>query len=673
MFATIGCLGFNLVARIVAGKCPHDTSFWETQRCTPFVSSVPSDIIMVLYIIPFVFIMFTAIKSVSIFALIFSWCLIIGFVTFSIVYNNAWSQIWELYNSAFFIAFTFMVERHKRIAFLRLVEVKEQKMNALNLQKKHMEESASAEQRRLLEVASVTAANERKLRVTETQLLRSLMGNVAHDLKTPLFSIEADVELLQLIFNTIPPQSIQKALASMSMKTSAQNVDLNPSTIFESLWSTSRFMIAAINRCQDYAKTSMNVALVPSQGTIEVYKTMATATRCVRHLLSSDASLVCHPLPSNLCDFIITDGHWLLENMLCLLSNAIKYSSSGTTSLTIELVQEGMEPLGTTVVRLDEDGIPIAPSGSELCSVPNNIASSTMVLVIVEDEGVGVSAEVRQTLFQPFKQAQRLAGGTGLGLFSLCKRVEALGGKCGCMERRDGRPGSLFWFTFPYRSDDTALTNVSSRMQSRKTSNLPNVTMSLSSILETSLSPQGDPPPSAFLTPRTTSSLDEVQPNGASKKILLLDDTPSIIKVVGRLLQTNGHMVDTAINGHQGLEKLKRSYLTKDTTISSDIDSSNACQYIGYDLVLSDLQMPVLDGLEFTKRFRVWEEEQQCILEAQGLPRRNRFLIIGMSANCDEQTKQETVQAGMDHFIGKPFNYVDLEAILECHDIDMLV
>ena len=95
--------------------------------------------------------------------------------------------------------------------------------------------------------------------------------------------------------------------------------------------------------------------------------------------------------------------------------------------------------------------------------------------------------------------------------------------------------------------------------------------------------------------------------------------------------------------------------------------------------------MPVLDGLEFTKRFRIWEEEQQRVLEAQGffsppslsslhisrltftsqhqssiqqcippltrydgetsvgLPRRDRFLVVGMSANCDEQTKYEVI------------------------------
>lgn len=176
-----------------------------------------------------------------------------------------------------------------------------------------------------------------------------------------------------------------------------------------------------------------HVLSVPFTGTIEIHKTVATATRCVQHLLPSESTLITHPLPSNLCDFIITDGHWLLENLLCLLSNAIKYSSSGTISLTIELVEKGSEPSDAAVVRLDKDGIPIstmvaregpagpgslppsprdhAPNASPLH--PHTTISTKMVLVIVEDEGVGVTPDVRLTLFQPFKQAQRLAGGTG--------------------------------------------------------------------------------------------------------------------------------------------------------------------------------------------------------------------------------------------------------------------
>ena len=153
---------------------------------------------------------------------------------------------------------------------------------------------------------------------------------------------------------------------------------------------------------------------IPFTGTIKIRKTITTATRCVQHLLPSDSTLITRPLPSNLCDYIITDGHWLLENLLCLLSNAIKYSSSGETSLTIELVEKGSEPSNAAVVRLDDDGIPICSlSLDHISSHHNSTKNTTMVLVIVEDEGVGVTPEVRLTLFQPFKQAQRLAGGTG--------------------------------------------------------------------------------------------------------------------------------------------------------------------------------------------------------------------------------------------------------------------
>ena len=265
LFFTILAYGFNLVARIFVGPCPDDMTLWQTQTCTPQDGDVPCEVVIILYLMPLIFII--TIENVSIAALIFSWFLIIGFVTFGIIYNNAWSQIWILYNSLFFVTLTFTVQRGKKVGFLRLVEINVQKKLALiHLRNQHAAETALAEQRRLVEVASVTATNERKLRVSETQQLRSLMGNVAHDLKTPLFSIEADIELLKLLFNAIPPSSVQIALATLSQKCRGQRVDLDPATIFDSLWSTCRFMIAAINRGQDFAKASMNVTLVPNQG-----------------------------------------------------------------------------------------------------------------------------------------------------------------------------------------------------------------------------------------------------------------------------------------------------------------------------------------------------------------------------------------------------------------------
>ena len=100
----------------------------------------------------------------------------------------------------------------------------------------------------------------------------------------------------------------------------------------------------------------------------------------------------------------------------------------------------------------------------------------------------------------------------------------------------------------------------------------------------------------------------------------------------------------------QSLDKLMRGYINQDI-----------------DLLLTDLQMPVMGGIECTKRFRAWEEEQQCLLDAQGLPRRPRFLIVGMSANSDAQSKQEAMEAGMDVFCAKPFQYADFESVVMNH------
>ena len=257
--------GFNIVGRVVAGTCPEDVTFWESQTCTSIHDTIPSELVMLMYLSPIIYI--HIIGNLTVTGLIITWFMTIGFITFCIIYSQAWTQIWMLFTSLFFICMTLTAKRDKRIAFLRLVEIAEQRKLALtHLQNQHAAETALAEQRRVAEVASVTATNERNLRVSETQQLRNLMGNVAHDLKTPLFSVEADIELLKLLFNAIPPQAIQMASTSLSSRSRGQKVDYDPATIFDSLWSTCRFMIAAINRGQDFAKASMNIALTPNQG-----------------------------------------------------------------------------------------------------------------------------------------------------------------------------------------------------------------------------------------------------------------------------------------------------------------------------------------------------------------------------------------------------------------------
>ena len=179
-------------------------------------------------------------------------------------------------------------------------------------------------------------------------------------------------------------------------------------------------MLAAINRGQDYMKATNGVKLVPANGTFELANTLEMAARCAKQLFSEGRRLIMHPLPTNLCAHIISDSHWLLENLLCLISNAVKYSDSGDCDVRFELVCVA-DAVSTPRVR--EDSV-VALESPRLAdprtsgSAGNSSRDITHhIKITVEDHGIGIDVEKRSTLFGVFRQAQRSTGGTGLGLF----------------------------------------------------------------------------------------------------------------------------------------------------------------------------------------------------------------------------------------------------------------
>ena len=117
----------------------------------------------------------------------------------------------------------------------------------------------------------------------------------------------------------------------------------------------------------------------------------------------------------------------------------------------------------------------------------------------------------------------------------------------------------------------------------------------------------------------------------AAPRILLVEDTPVNLMVAQRLLQVIGMECDTAGNGQVALEKLQAS---------------------GYDLVLMDCQMPVLDGYAATRR---WREHEHASAVAQRLP------IIAMTANAMASDRQKCLDAGMDDYLAKPVTRGELE------------
>jgi len=213
----------------------------------------------------------------------------------------------------------------------------------------------------------------------------------------------------------------------------------------------------------------------------------------------------------------------------------------------------------------------------------------------VQDTGVGIPPEKQAGIFDAFTQADssitRQYGGTGLGL-AICKRlVELMGGKIGVFSQPN--LGSCFWFEVP----------------------LP--------IVQESATERVD-------AQQDNSSRSAYELKGV--RVLLVEDNPVNQKVAIRMLQKLGCAVDVAENGQQALERL-------------------ACA--SYDVVLMDMQMPVMDGLTATRLLR--QREQQT---------GNHQIVIALTANAMQSDREVCFEAGMDDYLSKPLTLDALQATL---------
>jgi CheY-like chemotaxis protein len=106
--------------------------------------------------------------------------------------------------------------------------------------------------------------------------------------------------------------------------------------------------------------------------------------------------------------------------------------------------------------------------------------------------------------------------------------------------------------------------------------------------------------------------------------------------------------VETAEDGEQGVARI-----------------INAANQRWPDLILMDVQMPLLDGYGATARIREWEAQQEAQLEAQQKQHaRPRLPIIALTANAYAEDRERCLAAGMDDYLAKPINTSDLAQML---------
>ncbi|MCW5633604.1 MAG: response regulator [Rubrivivax sp.] len=217
----------------------------------------------------------------------------------------------------------------------------------------------------------------------------------------------------------------------------------------------------------------------------------------------------------------------------------------------------------------------------------------------VRDSGIGLTPESIGKLFQRFSQADssttRKYGGTGLGLAISKRLAEAMGGS---MSAESEGPGRGCTFRFHIRAPALAV-----------------------------LTPQ----PLAA-TAAAKAGIDSKMAERHPLRILLAEDNLVNQKLALRLLSQMGYRADVAANGIEAVAAVRRQ---------------------PYDLVLMDVQMPELDGLDATRQ----------IVALQGMPR-PRPRIMAMTANAMQGDREQCLEAGMDDYLTKPIRPEALAAAL---------
>lgn len=394
------------------------------------------------------------------------------------------------------------------------------------------------EQKRQLENAldAAESANHAKTR---------FLSNMSHDIRTPMNAI--------LGFTTLAEQHIDDPETTRDY--------------LKKIKSNSNHLLGLINDILDMSRIeSGKLQLHPVNCNLDDFQNSLRDVILPQSTLKNiDFDIIEYNIKNR--DFV-ADSLRLNQILINIIGNSVKFTNTGgKISLTIRQIP---------------------------CS-QKNMCSFEFTVV---DNGIGMSQEIQDHLFEPFSreessQVQKIQG-TGLGMSITKNIVDLMHGSISVKSKLNEGTKTVVCLTFPIlKSEELA--------QSQKIDD---------------------------------SSIDISEFVGC--RILLAEDNPFNREIAVTLLRDQGFEVDCAENGQIAVEKVK-----------------NAPESY-YSLILMDVMMPVLNGLEATKQIRKLDN-----------PIKSSIPIIAITANAFDEDRKNSLQAGMDDYISKPFNVKELLKILK--------
>ena len=233
------------------------------------------------------------------------------------------------------------------------------------------------------------------------------------------------------------------------------------------------------------------------------------------------------------------------------------------------------------------------------------------IIIRVSDNGIGIPPEEQKKLFRRFHDGayrQQSTIGTGLGLALTRELVFLHGGTIDC-ESEEGK-GTVFTVTLPINKESFAASQIDEKHQI-------SISSAHNAIIDIAKRMHDQEP--AEVPAATTVNKD-------AYRLLVVEDNIELLMLLNQLLSSKYH-VTTAGNGKEALDMINKEE---------------------FDLIVSDVMMPVMDGLELTRKLK-------------SDPAHKHLPIILLTAKTQEEDLSNALQEGADSYLTKPFKLRDLE------------